>query len=61
MKMKIVAPLIWLGFIIGLFAGWVMNIINIAHADFAHITGLLVIQVIGIFMAPLGSVLGWVL
>ena len=41
-------------------AGWVLNILNII-AFSGEITGLLVIQVIGVFIAPLGVVLGYVL
>ena len=57
--MNLVLPLIWLGVVLVGLIGWIMNIINIIHADFAHITGLLVIQVVGIFIAPLGAVLGF--
>ena len=41
-------------------AGWAMNIIKIAGSDFSHINGELVIRVIGIPMAPLGAVMGYV-
>ena len=36
-----------------------MNIAAIAHADMAHITGMLILRCIGIFVAPLGAVLGF--
>jgi len=39
--------------------GWVWNIVKITHSDFGHITGMLVIRCIGIFVAPLGAVLGF--
>jgi len=39
--------------------GWVMNIMTIAGSEFTPITGLLVLRVVGIFVAPLGAVLGW--
>lgn len=39
-------------------AGWVMNIMAIASADFSNLTGLLILRIAGIFVAPLGSVLG---
>jgi len=39
--------------------GWVWNIIKIVH-DFAMpVTGLLIVRIIGVFMAPLGAVLGY--
>ena len=39
--------------------GWVWNIIKIVGSDFGSITGLLVMRVIGVFLAPLGAVLGF--
>lgn len=39
--------------------GWVMNILTIIHTTSAPITGLFVARVAGIFIAPLGAVLGW--
>ena len=39
--------------------GWVMNIAAVFHADFGHITGVLVLRVTGIFVPPLGAVLGY--
>jgi len=47
-------------FIIAAIGGWITNIVVIAHSDFNHIDGMLVIRVIGIFLAPLGAVLGYV-
>lgn len=38
--------------------GWVLNIVAIANADFAHVTGMLVLRIIGVFLPPIGSVLG---
>jgi hypothetical protein len=46
-------------FLVGL-CGWISNIFTIAHSDFAHVTGLLVLRVIGVFIPPLGAVLGFV-
>lgn len=42
----------------GLF-GWVMNIVAIIQSDFAPIGGMLIARVIGVFVAPLGAVLGY--
>jgi hypothetical protein len=39
--------------------GWVMNIVKFASLDFAAIDGMMILRGIGIFMAPLGSVLGY--
>ena len=38
--------------------GWVYNIIALASAE--TITGLVVLRIVGIFIAPLGAVLGWI-
>ncbi len=40
--------------------GWVMNIVTIAGSDFGAITGLLVLRIVGISIAPLGAVLGYI-
>ena len=42
---------------VGVF-GWVNNIIALASAE--TITGLIVLRIVGIFIAPLGAVLGWI-
>ena len=39
--------------------GWIMNIVAIAHANINEISGLLILRIIGIFVAPLGAVLGY--
>ena len=39
--------------------GWVNNIVIIFHSDFSHITGALVVRVIGVFIAPIGCVIGF--
>lgn len=38
--------------------GWCLNIGALCHAD--HLTGMVVARAIGIFVPPLGAVLGWV-
>lgn len=45
--------------LIGGIGGWIANIVKIASSDFAQITGMLVLRIVGIFIAPLGSVLGF--
>jgi hypothetical protein len=40
--------------------GWVRNIIAVAQSDFTSINGEIVIRVIGIPVAPVGAVIGWV-
>jgi len=48
-----------LTFIAAIAIGWVMNIITIAGSNFNDITGMLVLRVIGVFVAPLGAILGY--
>jgi len=40
-------------------SGWIWNIVKIVHSDFGTISGMLVMRVIGVFVAPLGVVLGF--
>ena len=53
----LIFPLAILGlFVLGLW-GWVCNIIAIIHAD--SVTGMVIARVAGVFIAPLGAVLGF--
>jgi hypothetical protein len=56
----VIASLVIIGLWLGLIAGWVMNIITIANSSFTPLEGFLVLRVVGIFVAPLGAVLGWI-
>lgn len=40
--------------------GWVRNVIAVTHSDFNHVDGELVVRVVGIPMAPVGAVMGWI-
>lgn len=40
-------------------AGWVMNIVAIFHIANEPIAGMFIIRCIGVFVAPLGAILGW--
>lgn len=52
---------VWFGVVAAFFAGWVMNIMKIIDSGFVVATwgGLEVARVIGVFVAPLGAILGW--
>ena len=39
--------------------GWISNVIKLASMDFGGVTGMLVLRAIGVFLAPLGAVLGF--
>ncbi len=40
--------------------GWVANIVQVIHLSTAAITGVFILKCIGIFVAPLGVILGWI-
>lgn len=39
--------------------GWVLNIVAVVGADFANITGMLVVRIVGIVIPFVGAVMGW--
>jgi prepilin-type N-terminal cleavage/methylation domain-containing protein len=45
--------------VVGL-GGWIANIVKLVGMDFGSISGMLVVRAIGIFVAPLGAVMGFV-
>lgn len=55
-----IGVMLYLSLLILLLGGWVMNLIEIVNYDFASITGMIILRIAGIFIAPLGAVLGWV-
>ena len=49
-----------LGFLIALLYGWVLNIAALFHISMATVNiGELILRVAGIFVAPLGAIMGW--
>ncbi|ELE9693106.1 hypothetical protein RM405_004185 [Enterobacter kobei] len=51
---------IWIGLCIVLLGGWVMNLVKlIASGDLHFHAGMTLARVAGIFIVPLGSVLGF--
>lgn len=50
---------VWLVIVLALGIGWIENIIKIAGSDFGHLSGVLILRVVGIFIVPLGSVMGY--
>lgn len=57
---QLIGGFIVIGLWIAAIVGWVMNIITIAHANFSDLTGILILRIVGIFVAPLGAVLGYI-
>lgn len=45
--------------IVAAIGGWIANVVKLVHMDMGSITGMLVVRAIGVVMAPLGSVLGF--
>ena len=58
-KMKNFFGLLALSLAVAIFWGWVLNIIELINMDFVAHIGLGIARVIGIFMAPLGAILGF--
>lgn len=52
---SLVIVLVWLVGIIG----WIANVVRIVHALNLPITGLFVLRCVGVVVAPLGAVLGY--
>lgn len=51
--------LVWLAIIIAGGYGWIMNIVSLAGMDAVLSTGMGILRIVGIFVAPLGAVLGY--
>lgn len=45
-------------FVMAMIVGWVKNVMAIIDSD-GTITGMLIGRVIGVFVPPIGSILGW--
>lgn len=46
--------------VLAFFGGYIANIVKMVGGDHEYMTGLLVGRIIGVFVAPLGAVLGFV-
>lgn len=53
-----VVAILYLLVIITGIIGWISNIVKLAGCDFSQIGGEIVLRIVGIFVAPLGSVMG---
>jgi hypothetical protein len=59
--MKVISLfVIYAGILLALVTGWVFNILNILAYEALELTPLFIIQVVGIFLAPIGVVMGYV-
>jgi hypothetical protein len=49
----------FLAFYVYLFGAWITNIIQVVSSDFGHITALLVVRIIGIFVGVIPAITVW--
>lgn len=60
MKSKVLSWITAMTFLALFFVGWILNIITIVSHSESMSIGVLIVRAIGIFVAPLGAVLGYV-
>jgi len=53
------AGLIFIALWLAVIVGWIMNIVSIVHAVNLPITGMFILRCIGIFVFPVGGILGY--
>lgn len=58
MKITEIAGLLYILMWIACIVGWVLNCVAIANTYTLEITGLFILRIVGIFIFPLGAVLG---
>ena len=58
-SVELVIAMFWLLVVPAGVFGWVWNIVKIIHTCCAVIDGMLIVRVIGIFVAPLGAIIGY--
>jgi hypothetical protein len=58
------AFLVWLVLAVAGVGGWIANIVKVVHmgmpVDVGHATVLFVLRIVGIFIPPLGAILGYI-
>lgn len=57
---QIIIALGFIGIWIAAIVGWILNIVALYHMPFNPITGELAVRVIGVFLGPLGAVMGYI-
>ena len=58
--LEVLVVLVYFLLVLGGSIGWVHNVIVVARSDFSSIDGMTVVRVIGIPVAPVGAVFGWI-
>lgn len=56
----VILVVFWLALVVGIVWGWISNVINIMSYETLEMTGLLIVQIIGVFLVPLGALMGWI-
>lgn len=51
--------IVWVALAIAGGVGWVWNIVKLIAMNFDPLTGLLVVRIVGIFVPPVGAVVGY--
>lgn len=59
-KFGIVGFLVFITLFIAAISGWIMNVVAILNMANGPITGMFILRCVGIFVAPLGAVIGWI-
>jgi len=59
MSDKTFAVVFWLAIVCGIVYGWINNIVILYHTGMGSITGEIILRVVGIFVAPVGIVMGY--
>jgi hypothetical protein len=58
-KLELVAALTYLVLVVAMAVGWIMNAITIWNTIDNPITAKFILRVVGIFVAPIGGILGY--
>ena len=58
--MNIVLLLLTISFYAAFVYGWVMNIVTLAHSEIVWTSGMIIVRLIGVVLAPLGAVMGFI-
>jgi hypothetical protein len=59
MTKAICAILFYLAIIVFCVGGWILNVVHIVKLPTIVFTGEVIVRVVGIFLPPLGAIMGW--
>lgn len=57
-SIAILGVLIWLGVIITVAIGYILNIVDLFN-DLSTVNGVFIMRIIGIFLPPIGAIMGY--